>query len=173
MKVVLVGYMASGKSSVGELLARELHFKFLDLDAYIVEDQGKSIGKIFEESGELFFRQLESEMLKKALEAHADLVLATGGGTPCYGLNMQEILANSDHSVYLQVSVPTLVERIENAKAQRPLVSTIIHEDLSGFVQHHLSQRVPFYEKATHRVAGDTKTVEAVVAEIKALVSPF
>lgn len=169
MKIVLVGYMASGKTSVGELLARELGVTFIDLDAYIVQHQKKSIGKIFEEEGEFFFRQLEHEMVKKVLHENSSLVLSTGGGTPCYGLTMNTILENSDHSIYLQVSIPVLVERIEKEKAQRPLVSTIIHEDLPGFVEHHLFERSVFYERAKHTVTGDKKTVEALVTEIKAL----
>lgn len=169
MRIVLVGYMASGKTSVGELLASALGVTFIDLDAYIVQHQKKSIGAIFEEEGEFFFRQLEGEMLKKALYENSSLVLSTGGGTPCYGLNMDVILEHSEHSIYLKTPVSALVERIEKGKAQRPLVSTIIHEDLLEFVERHLFERRAFYERAKHTIAADQKTVETLVSEIKTL----
>lgn len=169
MKIVLVGYMASGKTTVGKLLAEALVLPFIDLDAYIVQQQKKSVAKIFEDQGEFFFRQLEGELLKKVLDEHDDVVLATGGGTPCYGLNMDAIVKHSDHSIYLQVPTPTLVERIEKEKAQRPLVSTIVCKDLLGFVQHHLVARTAFYESAKHTVKSGKKTAATLVVEIRAL----
>lgn len=171
MRVVLVGYMASGKTTVGRALAKALGVMFVDLDAYIVQQQGKSIAKIFEEEGEAFFRQLEGRLLQEVLHQHEALVLATGGGTPCYGTAMDTILENAEHTVYLTFSVPALVERIEGEKAQRPLVKDLAREDLAAFVAQHLSKRDAFYARAPHRVVGDQKTVEALVSEIKTLLA--
>ncbi|WP_420601102.1 shikimate kinase [Flagellimonas sp.] len=169
MKVVLVGYMASGKSSVGRLLANELDVEFIDLDTYIEKEQQKSIDTIFSEKGEIFFRKLENEMLQKVLKEHESILLSTGGGTPCYGNNIETILNNSDHSIYLQLSVSALVERISNEKDQRPLVKDLQDDELPEFIGKHLFERRQYYEQAKHIVGNEKKTVEEVVSEIKEL----
>ncbi|NDV45091.1 shikimate kinase [Flagellimonas sediminis] len=166
MKVVLMGYMASGKSTVGRLLASELGIPFLDLDSYIEENEKKPIKTIFSEKGEIYFRKLEHQMLAKILQEHDSVVLSTGGGTPCYGNNMQTILGKADHAIYLQMSIPDLVDRIATEKENRPLVKDIPDEDLPEFVGKHLFERVPYYSQAQHIINGKGKP-EEVVAKIK------
>ncbi|WP_067035161.1 shikimate kinase [Allomuricauda sp. CP2A] len=167
MRVVLVGYMASGKSSVGKLLSKELQLKFIDLDEYIEQQQQKSIKTIFSEKGEVYFRKLEHEMLSKVLDENKALILSTGGGTPCYGRNMETILQKSDDSIYLQLSIPALVERIKGEKEERPLVKNIDDEDLPEFIGKHLFERRPYYAQAKHILECDGKDLETVVTEIK------
>lgn len=167
MRVVLVGYMASGKSSVGKLLSKELQLKFIDLDEYIEQQQQKSIKTIFSEKGEVYFRKLEHEMLSKVLDENKALILSTGGGTPCYGRNMETILQKSDDSIYLQLSIPTLVERIKGEKEERPLVKNIDDGDLPEFIGKHLFERRPYYAQAKHILECDGKDLETVVTEIK------
>jgi shikimate kinase len=169
MKIVLLGYMASGKSTVGRLLARQLGTSFVDLDDYIEQQQKKSIKDIFSEKGEIFFRKLEHQMLKEVLDSHTAVVLSTGGGTPCYANNMETILQQSDNSIYLNHSIPVLVERITKEKEHRPLVKNIPDNDLPEFVGKHLFERRPFYMQAEHRVDCDPLSAEEVVAEIKKL----
>ena len=169
MKIVLLGYMASGKSTVGRLLARQLGISFVDLDEYIEQHQKKSIKDIFSEKGEIFFRKLEHQMLKEVLDSHTAVVLSTGGGTPCYANNMETILQQSDLSIYLNHSIPVLVERITKEKEHRPLVKNIPDNDLPEFVGKHLFERRPFYMQAEHRVDCDPLSAEEVVAEIKKL----
>lgn len=169
MKIVLLGYMASGKSTVGRLLARQLGISFVDLDEYIEQHQKKSIKDVFSEKGEIFFRKLEHQMLKEVLDSHTAVVLSTGGGTPCYANNMETILQQSDHSIYLNHSIPVLVERITKEKEHRPLVKNIPDNDLPEFVGKHLFERRPFYMQAEHRVDCDPLSAEEVVAEIKKL----
>ncbi|WP_421805270.1 shikimate kinase [Flagellimonas sp.] len=169
MKIVLLGYMASGKSTVGRLLARQLGISFVDLDEYIEQHQKKSIKDIFSEKGEIFFRKLEHQMLKEVLDSHTAVVLSTGGGTPCYANNMETILQQSDNSIYLNHSIPVLVERITKEKEHRPLVKNIPDNDLPEFVGKHLFERRPFYMQAEHRVDCDPLSTEEVVAEIKKL----
>ncbi|WP_424989286.1 shikimate kinase [Flagellimonas sp.] len=169
MKIVLLGYMASGKSTVGRLLARQLGISFVDLDEYIEQHQKKSIKDIFSEKGEIFFRKLEHQMLKEVLDSHTAVVLSTGGGTPCYANNMETILQQSDNSIYLNHSIPVLVERITKEKEHRPLVKNIPDNDLPEFVGKHLFERRPFYMQAEHRVDCDPLSAEEVVAEIKKL----
>lgn len=150
MKLVLLGYMASGKSTVGRLLARHLEIKFIDLDEYIEEHQKKSIKNIFSEDGEIFFRKLEHQLLSEVLDKDESIILSTGGGTPCYGNNMETILNKSDHSIYLNLSIPNLVERIAKGKAKRPLVKNIDDAELLEFVGKHLFERRPYYALAKH-----------------------
>nr|WP_299074492.1 shikimate kinase [uncultured Allomuricauda sp.] len=169
MKVVLIGYMASGKSSIGRLLANDLDIGFIDLDEYIESEMQKSITTIFSEKGEIFFRKLEHEMLVKVLNENESVVLSTGGGTPCYGENMKAILDNSDYSIYLQLPVLTLVNRISSEKDQRPLVKNIEDKDLPEFVGKHLFERRQFYTQAKHILDCEGKTIEELVSELKSL----
>ncbi|WP_136467111.1 shikimate kinase [Flagellimonas onchidii] len=169
MKVVLVGYMASGKSSVGRLLSNKLDIPFIDLDEYIEQQQEKSIPEIFSEKGEIFFRKLEHEMLSKVLTEQESVLLSTGGGTPCYSNNMGTILGTADHSIYLSLSIPALVDRISKEKKSRPLVKNLTNEELPEFIGKHLFERRQFYTQAQHTVNCDNKSLEEVVEEINQL----
>ena len=91
MKVILLGYMASGKSTIGRLLAEEKGLKFINLDEYLEEKEEKSISDIFKDKGEIYFRLKENEYLKELLEKKESFVLSLGGGTPCYSSNMDVI----------------------------------------------------------------------------------
>jgi len=169
MKVVLLGYMASGKSTVGRLLARQLGLEFIDLDEYIEEHQKKSIKNIFSEKGEIFFRKLEHQMLSEVLDKEESIVLSTGGGTPCYGNNMETILKESDLSIYLNLSIPSLVERLSKEKEERPLVKNIGEEELPEFIGKHLFERRPYYLQAKHNLDCNGIDAETVVEKIKEL----
>ncbi|TAI46669.1 shikimate kinase [Flagellimonas allohymeniacidonis] len=167
MKVVLVGYMASGKSTVGQLLAKVLDAPFVDLDDYIEEEMGMSIGELFSKKGEIFFRKTEFQLLGKVLEESKDIILATGGGTPCYGNNMQTISKNSNLSVYLHLSIPSLVDRISREKDKRPLVKNLKDENLPEFIGKHLFERRSYYAQADVTINCDGKSIEEVVTEIQ------
>ncbi|MBO0331888.1 shikimate kinase [[Muricauda] lutisoli] len=169
MKIVLVGYMASGKSTVGRLLARQLGIRFIDLDDYIEEHQKKSIKTIFSEKGEIFFRKLEHQMLNEVLGKEESLVISTGGGTPCYGTNMTIILDEADHSIYLDLSIPNLLDRISKEKENRPLVKNISDKELPEFIGKHLFERRPYYMQAKHILDCNGTDAETVVEKIKEL----
>ncbi len=166
MKIVLIGYMGSGKSTVGNLLAKKLNLAFIDLDQAIEEQEKISVLEIFEKHGEIFFRRKETEVLKRLLAEKEDRVLATGGGTPCYGHNMEQIEKSAAKSIYLKLSIQALVDRIRHEKAERPLVSTLADEDFPEFIGKHLFERTPFYERADEVVFCDGKTSEEIVDEI-------
>ena len=91
MKIVLVGYMASGKSSVGKVLADNFGYSFIDLDEYIEYKEAASITEIFTQKGEIYFRIKEIEYLKEILSLEKNIILSVGGGAPCYGENMKLI----------------------------------------------------------------------------------
>lgn len=170
MKVILIGYMTSGKSTIGKQLSARMYLPFIDLDTYIEEKEDAKISEIFEEEGEIAFRLKEHRYLKELLNKEKDSIISLGGGTPCYADNMK-VLENAKHTttIYLQADIQTLVERIKKNKEQRPLVARIKDNELHEFVAKHLFERRYFYEQASEKVKIDNKTVEEIVAEIRIL----
>ncbi len=166
MKIVLLGYMASGKSAVGKLLAKKLGFQFIDLDNYIESKELKLISKIFNDKGEIYFRLKETEYLQELLNSSNSFILSLGGGTPCYGKNM-ELINRLSKSIYLKTSVHTLYERLKPEKTQRPLVSNIVEEKLQEFIGKHLFERAPFYEQSKLIVKTDNLTLEEIAVSIQ------
>lgn len=169
MKIVLVGYMGSGKSTIGKILANRLNIKFLDLDDHIEAMEGMGIPQLFESKGELYFRKKEYEYLKQILKGTDNFILSTGGGTPCYGNNMEAILEATPNVFYLKVTIPGLIERLAPEKAHRPLIADIPDGELPDFIGKHLFERSFFYSKAEHAIPTDGKGVEVIVAEIETL----
>ncbi len=168
MKIVLLGYMASGKSVIGKVLANKLKTKFVDLDHFIEEKEGQSISTIFAKHGEIYFRRIENKYLIQLLEQDDDMLLSLGGGTPCYGDNMTSITDKSN-SFYLSASVNTIFERLKNETFQRPLVSDIGEENLQEFIAKHLFERNPFYRKAGHIIEVKDKRIPQIIGEIRSL----
>ncbi|NOY47584.1 MAG: shikimate kinase [Chlorobi bacterium] len=168
MIVVLIGYMASGKSTIGRVLAKKLDYNFIDFDDYIEATEKESISDIFETSGEIYFRKRETQYLNEIIANKNNIVLALGGGTPCYGNNMETVL-NSEHvtSIYLKTTIASIVERLETEKDKRPLVSHLnTTNELSEFVGKHLFERVQFYSKAKYIVDTNNKNIEEIIEEI-------
>lgn len=166
MKVVLLGYMASGKSSVGRSLASKLGYHFIDLDEEISNRVGMDVSTIFSKKGEIFFRKKEAEVLMDVLEQDKHMVVSLGGGTPCYGRNMQIVHQHTPHSFYLSLPIGSLVERISKEKELRPLVARISNDELPEFIGKHLFERAPFYAEASHTILANGKTVDDIVREI-------
>lgn len=171
VKIVLVGYMAVGKSTVGKIVAEKLKIAFVDLDENIEKKEKLSVSEIFANHGEIYFRKKEHLELKKWLENPNSLVIATGGGTPCYANN--HLLLNGDGitSFYLKASIPVLYERLLSESNKRPLVSGKTEEELKEFIAKHLFDRSYFYHQATHKVLVDGKTSQAVAEEILQLLN--
>ncbi|MDD3723627.1 MAG: shikimate kinase, partial [Lutibacter sp.] len=97
MKIVLLGYMASGKSAVGRILSEKLNIQFIDLDSFIEEKEQLSISEIFETKGEIYFRKIEGIYLQELLNSKESTVISLGGGTPCYGNNI-DLIENKSNS---------------------------------------------------------------------------
>lgn len=169
MKIVLIGYMASGKSTIGKKLSEILDVQFFDLDELIEAEIGSNIKDIFKNQGEIFFRSMEAQVLCKLFNDKDNFVLATGGGTPCYAKNMETILLRSTHSIYLKLSISNLAKRIAAEAEERPLVMNIPSEDLTEFVGKHLFERSFFYSQARNTVNCDGKSVDEIVKEIEGL----
>ncbi len=166
MKIVLLGYMGSGKSTVARLLGEQLELKAVDLDTLIVSEAGQNITEIFAEKGEIFFRKLEHKVLKDVMESSQPFVLALGGGTPCYSGNMDIIQRATAQVFYLKMGIPALAERLRTEKEERPLISHIKDEELPEFIGKHLFERQPFYMQAKHILKVDNKSAEEIVEEI-------
>jgi len=166
LKVVLLGYMASGKSTVGKLLAQKLNLQFIDLDDEIEQTVGMSVKQIFDEKGELFFRKKETEVLQQLMQNEEGFILALGGGTPCYGINLEIINIKTPYTFYLKLTIGSLVSRIASEKDQRPLVTNIADEDLPEFIGKHLFERNQFYLLAKQTIECDQKSVEVIADEI-------
>ncbi|WP_417610137.1 shikimate kinase [Owenweeksia hongkongensis] len=165
MKISLIGYMGSGKSTIGPELAVLSGLDYYDLDAEIEKHTGYTITETIFNKGELYFRKLEREKLHEIL-AKDNFVLSTGGGTPCYYDNIDVINKNS-LSVYLQYNVKELFERLKGNTAERPLIAHLEGEPLQEYIGKHLFERSTYYDKATVVIkAGKLNKLE-ILKEIK------
>lgn len=168
MIVVLLGYMGCGKSTVGQILADNIGTKFLDLDAYIEHQQQASISELFDAKGELFFRNIEAQAVKQLCNESDSLVLALGGGTPCYADTMQFLVNHLNvKTVYLNLSIKNLSDRLIHEKAKRPLIANLNKEDIPEFIGKHLFERAFFYNQAELTIHTDNLAIEEILAKIQ------
>lgn len=167
MLIFLIGYMTSGKSTLGVELAKNLSVPFIDVDEYIETKEGKSVSEIFAEKGEKYFRELEHSYLKE-IANETNAVVATGGGLPCYNDNMNLINKYGD-SVYLKTSEDVLVERLLIMGDSRPLVKGKSREELIEFLSHHFRSRIKWYEMANYILDVDDFDADRLVDELKVM----
>ena len=168
-KVILCGYMASGKTTIAQLLSQAMQVPYVDTDHVIEKEAGKTVAQIFETEGEIKFRKLEHNALKALIAIDDDFIIALGGGTPCYANNHKLLQTDEVVSVYLKTGIQELVNRINAQNAKRPLVANLPEEEIEEFVAKHLFERSWYYHQAKHIVTTDGKTPEMVVTEIISL----
>jgi shikimate kinase len=166
MKIILIGYMASGKTTIGKILSESLELPFYDLDSIIEQELKTTINEIFEQKGELFFRKKEREILEAFLNNTDSYVLALGGGTPCYYDNFTLYQNEEIKSFYLKASVTFLLERLKIQKNTRPIIANLNDEDLNEFVAKHLFERNYFYNQVQTIITVDNKNEQEIVSEI-------
>ena len=154
--IYLIGFMASGKTSVGRKLAKKLAVDFLDLDFLIEENERMSISRIFEVKGEVYFRAKEAELLRNISKKNKCIV-ALGGGTACHSNNMKYI-NSTGLSVYLKRSNQRLLGRLRQKKAKRPLIANLSDIELKSFIDKKMEERVPFFEEARWVINADAFT---------------
>jgi shikimate kinase len=171
MKIVLIGYMGSGKSTIGKLLSKKLNINFIDLDEYIETKLNMSISEIFEAKGEIFFRKMEHKYVQELMLKKNSFILSTGGGTPCYSNNMDEISKETSNVFYLKVSILGLIDRLSKEKEHRPVIKNIADEDLPEFIGKHLFERNNFYLLSNNIIACDNKTAEEITNEIETVLT--
>ncbi len=170
-KIILVGYMAVGKSTIGKILAEKKQLKWVDLDEIIENNAKLSVADIFKEKGEIYFRKQEHLEFKKLLNSKESLVISTGGGTPCYADN--HLLLNGDNvvSVYLSATIEELYNRLKNNAAERPLLANKSEEELKEFIAKKMFERSYYYNQATFKINTGGKTPETIAEEINALLN--
>lgn len=166
MKITLIGYMGSGKSSLGEILSKKLDLIFYDLDSIISETYGVSIFSFFKKEGESSFRKIEHLMLKTIIKKKKSYILSVGGGTPCFYKNIY-LLNKFSKTIYIKIDTYTLFNRLILEKEKRPLISNFSKKELYRFIMKHLLKRVPFYEQASIKIKVNKKKSKTnVVQEI-------
>ncbi len=160
-RVILVGFMGCGKSTLGKKIANKLGVPFIDSDLEIEAHFQKTVGELFAEFGESHFREIEQEYIH-ALDLREDFVLATGGGMPCFSDNMER-LNQVGTTFYLERSAKELAHRLANAKAQRPLIAGLNEEELLEFIEKQLLLREEYYKKADFILSREEQTPEDII----------
>lgn len=148
VRIILIGYMGAGKTTVGKALAAELGVPFYDLDWFITTRYHRSVPEIFAERGEEGFRELERRMLHEVAEFE-DIVLSCGGGTPCFFDNMDYMNSLAD-TVYLKAEPEVLAMHLKMGKGRRPLIEGKSPEELEAYILESLRAREPFYSRAKY-----------------------
>lgn len=158
MKVFLIGFMGSGKTTIGKKLANHLKYQFIDLDRLIELRAGMSIANYFEMNGEQAFRELEKDVLRNTATSE-NAIIATGGGAPCYQDNI-DWMNGQGITAYLSLAPKALASRLEHSKAERPLIRNLKGDELVEFISQKLASREEFYKKARFEVSASDLTAE-------------
>ena len=165
MRIILVGFPGSGKSSVGKKLAAKLGCDFVDLDDAFEEAYHVSIPDFFAKYSEPAFRSCERKVLLDKLHLE-NVVISSGGGTPCFSDNMQ-LMKDNGMVVYIKMAPASLFDRLIHAKRPRPLVQNKTPEELRAYVNTTLPLREPIYQQAHITVKGESIDVEGLCEEVK------
>jgi shikimate kinase len=165
--IYLIGFSASGKSTLGKLIAEKLNYHFIDLDEAITQQQGKSINALFGEFGEGGFRKIEQELLVNTIFL-TETVIACGGGTPCYSDNMEFLLRNGK-TIYLEADEAILLERMLYNTDERPLFKGKSKEEIASHINELLTARKVFYERANYKIKNNSDEESAVKAILKVI----
>lgn len=154
-RIFLIGYMGSGKTTVGKMLAERLNYSFIDIDRRIEDKTRQTVYQFFEKEGEDTFRLIEHESLKEAAQMK-NVVISTGGGVPCFHNNM-DIILTFGTSFYLQWTIEELLLRLEiDGLHKRPLLADKNEDELLLFISDSLSVRENYYKKANFMIHGDS-----------------
>lgn len=162
--LVLLGFMASGKSALGKKMAHQLNVPFTDTDQMIEEREKMGIGKIFKQKGENYFRSLEKELIQN-LDYSKKQVIAIGGGTACYP-EILMFLKDRASLIYLQLPKEILIGRLRSEKHKRPLTAELSDEEIKQMVVQKMREREPFYLQADFIVKNPNATAKKILAEI-------
>jgi shikimate kinase len=147
-RIIIIGYMGAGKTTVGKALSRALGIPFYDLDWYIESRMRKTVSQIFAEKGEEGFRRIEYNMLHEVAEFE-NVIISCGGGTPCFFDNM-DYLNSQGETIYLKATPEVLYKHLRMGKTERPLLKNKTPEEMQRFITEQLQQREPYYSKSRH-----------------------
>jgi|SanBayMetagenome_1026888.scaffolds.fasta_scaffold13662_3 shikimate kinase len=159
-KIFLIGFMGVGKSHWGKRLSLALKYKFIDLDEEIIQKAGvSSINQLFEEQGEDRFRLLEAAGLQSVCHSSEPSVIACGGGAPCYFDNLQMMKA-AGLVIWLKATSAELLPRLIAEKDNRPLIRQLDEASIRSYVEHKMTDRLPYYQQA-HRIVLESTLTES------------
>jgi shikimate kinase len=170
-KIILLGYMGSGKSTIAKSLATKVGLPYLDLDEIIEKRENTTLKNLFSNKGELYFRKLEHEVLSELMNNQNSFILSLGGGTPCYANNHEVIKGENRESIYLSASIDTLYSRLQNENDNRPLIANKREDEMKEFIAKNLFDRSYYYNQAKYKVTIDNKSVGEIVSEIEKLLA--
>lgn len=165
MRIYLIGFMGSGKTTLGRKLAQKLNCAFADLDERLSAHTGKSIPQLFDSLGEAGFRKLEQQILH-GTQNDSDLVVATGGGTPCFFDNM-DWMNKQGRTIYLFMPPKALAGRLESSGVERPLIGDLTGDELTTYIEKKLTEREEFYQKAQMMVSGLDLTADRMLSYLE------
>jgi len=166
MIIFLIGFMGSGKSTVGKKLAKIMSYRFIDLDEEVEKQELATISEIFESKGENYFRTIEQKILKQQFTKQ-NLIVSCGGGTPCFFNNM-ELMNQAGCTIYLQLNSQALLNRLTVAKTKRPLLKNMNNDELSVFISEKLKEREGTYLKSKLVMKGIDINLTVIVEKIQA-----
>ena len=172
-RIILIGYMGAGKTTIGKALAKALGVTFYDLDWYIETRMRRTVKQIFDEEGEEGFRRIEHNMLHEVAEFE-NVVVSCGGGTPCFYDNI-DYMNRQGPTVYLKASPGVLYEHLRMGKSVRPLLLGKTPDEVRAFIVEQLAHREQFYSKARYTLDIDlldnydkiSVTVEKLIEKVK------
>ncbi len=170
-KIILLGYMGCGKSTIAEKLSSLIEIPFVDLDKSIEMKANSSVSQIFESFGEVYFRKLEHDVFVELLANPEKQIIGLGGGTPCYANNHELLKGEEVVSIYLKASIETLFNRLVHNKTKRPIIAAKNDEELHEFIAKHLFDRSYYYNQAGYTVVVDGKTIDETVADIMSILT--
>ena len=147
-RIIIIGYMGAGKTTVGKALSKELGIPFYDLDWYIESRMRKTVALLFAERGEENFRQIEYNMLHEVAEFE-DVIISCGGGTPCFFDNI-DYMNEQGETIYLKATPEVLYGHLKMGKTVRPLLLGKTEDELLSYIGQQLSVRENYYNKAKH-----------------------
>jgi shikimate kinase len=165
-KIILLGYMGCGKSTIANKLSGMIQIPYVDLDEYIEKKTNLTINQIFENHGEIYFRKLEHTFFAELLNLPEQIIIGLGGGTPCYANNHELLIGDGVTSIYLKASIDTLFNRLVSNKSKRPLIADKSDDEMKEFIAKHLFDRSFYYNHAMHKVTVDDKSIEETVNDI-------
>lgn len=169
VKVFLIGYMGVGKSTIAKKLASRLGLSVLDLDQLIEQEAQLSVPELFATTGEVYFRELEHRLLNQTIQTSPGFVLATGGGTPCFYDNINQ-MNEAGCTIWLQLPPAKILSRISKNLQSRPLLAAVSERERLKFIKKALEDRTPFYSQAhIHFQAENTSAgrLEKLAAAVK------
>jgi shikimate kinase len=167
--IYIIGFMGSGKSTIGKKLASLLDWSFIDLDKKIEEHIGKTIPEIFSQNGEKYFREIETLLLRN-LKSVSNTIVSTGGGTPCHSDNM-DFMINNGLTLYLKLTPEELQSRLSESDGDRPLIKDLDRKELLQFIEEKLADRERYYNRADIKADGTDPDISLLFSLVKSKLS--